>query len=249
MSRTRQTKGRRQYSWNACFEVWTWWQDWSSDNFNGQHKVEKKKSNPRENATAVSTDPTNFKKLSLRRKETKVHVVFSRTRLYLVQPNFKKLSLRRKETKVHVVFSRPVEGRKRQFCTPPPPKYCSHKICPVPILFHFCQYIFYKDGQIANRSYKASPWDNGSKEPCARTQRPRPDSNRGPFDPKSDAVTDRPLRLFSYFSLETGLSEIIFILSMASNPNDVDIRRPQNKKKYSFGITQLPHAHRRFSCN
>ena len=27
------------------------------------------------------------------------------------------------------------------------------------------------------------------------TQRPRPDSNRGPFDPKSDAVTDRPLRL------------------------------------------------------
>ena len=27
------------------------------------------------------------------------------------------------------------------------------------------------------------------------TQRPRPDSNRGPFDPKSDAVTDWPLRL------------------------------------------------------
>ena len=26
-------------------------------------------------------------------------------------------------------------------------------------------------------------------------QRPRPDSNRGPFDPKSDAVTDWPLRL------------------------------------------------------
>ena len=26
------------------------------------------------------------------------------------------------------------------------------------------------------------------------TQRPRPDSNRGPFDPKSDAVTDWPLR-------------------------------------------------------
>ena len=27
------------------------------------------------------------------------------------------------------------------------------------------------------------------------TQRPRPDLNRGPFDPKSDAVTDLPLRL------------------------------------------------------
>ena len=27
------------------------------------------------------------------------------------------------------------------------------------------------------------------------TQRPRPDSNRGPFDPKSGAVTDWPLRL------------------------------------------------------
>ena len=44
---------------------------------------------------------------------------------------------------------------------------------------------------------KASPWDNGSKEPLSKdsTQRPRPDSNRGPFDPKSDAVTDWPLCL------------------------------------------------------
>ena len=33
------------------------------------------------------------------------------------------------------------------------------------------------------------------------TQRPRPDSNRGPFDPKSDAVTDWPLR--SNYSLGT----------------------------------------------
>ena len=30
------------------------------------------------------------------------------------------------------------------------------------------------------------------------TQRPRPDSNRGPFDPKSDAVTDWPLRLHKF---------------------------------------------------
>ena len=44
---------------------------------------------------------------------------------------------------------------------------------------------------------KASPWDNGSNKPCPRTQstqQPRPDSNRGSFDPKSDAVTDWPLR-------------------------------------------------------
>ena len=55
---------------------------------------------------------------------------------------------------------------------------------------------------------KASPWDNGSKEPCPRTQRSghgrirtedrlirTDDPNRGPFDPKSDALTDWPLRL------------------------------------------------------
>ena len=42
---------------------------------------------------------------------------------------------------------------------------------------------------------KASPWDNGSKDLSKDSnQRPRPDSNRGPFDPKSDAVTDWPLR-------------------------------------------------------
>ena len=38
------------------------------------------------------------------------------------------------------------------------------------------------------------------------TQRPRPDSNRGPFDPKSDAVTDWPLREllpFTQFSINS----------------------------------------------
>ena len=38
------------------------------------------------------------------------------------------------------------------------------------------------------------------------TQRPRPVSNRGPFDPKSDAVTDWPLRLSTF--LHHGIEEV-----------------------------------------
>ena len=42
------------------------------------------------------------------------------------------------------------------------------------------------------------------------TQRPRPDSNRGPFDPKSDAVTDWPLRLPDFEVFQDGF---YFVLS------------------------------------
>ena len=45
------------------------------------------------------------------------------------------------------------------------------------------------------------------------TQRPRPDSNRGPFNPKSDAVTDWPLRLRyvkSVFQTRRRLKNILF---------------------------------------
>ena len=41
------------------------------------------------------------------------------------------------------------------------------------------------------------------------TQRPRPDSNRGPFDPKSDAVTDWPLRLHALLDGGNGGVDIL----------------------------------------
>ena len=66
---------------------------------------------------------------------------------------------------------------------------------------------------------KASPWDNvnGSKEPSLSkdsTQRPRPDSNRGPFDPKSDAVTHGPLRLLPILARDMRF-EILFSTNIA----------------------------------
>ena len=41
---------------------------------------------------------------------------------------------------------------------------------------------------------------------------------------------------FSYFWLETGLYELIFVLSRASKQNYIEIRWPQDKNKFSSGI-------------
>ena len=38
--------------------------------------------------------------------------------------------------------------------------------------YFFCQYIFTRMArELIEANVKASPWDNGSKEPCPRTQR------------------------------------------------------------------------------
>ena len=66
---------------------------------------------------------------------------------------------------------------------------------------------------------KASPWDNGSKGPRTQRSRPRPDSNRGPFDPKSDAVTDWPLRL----RFRRATSESKSTLIMTASPGDISV--------------------------
>ena len=41
---------------------------------------------------------------------------------------------------------------------------------------------------------------------------------------------------FSYFWLETGSYELVFVLSRASKQNYIEIRRPQDKYKFSSGI-------------
>ena len=41
---------------------------------------------------------------------------------------------------------------------------------------------------------------------------------------------------FSYFWLETGSYELIFVLSRASKQNYIEIRWPQDKNKFSSGI-------------
>ena len=42
--------------------------------------------------------------------------------------------------------------------------------------------------------------------------------------------------LFSYFWLDTGSHERIFVLLRASKQNDIDIQVPQNKKKFSYSV-------------
>ena len=76
------------------------------------------------------------------------------------------------------------------------------------------------------------------------TQRPRPDSNRGPFDPKSDAVTDWPLRLLNVhieFDPEmvgqgvlvcciTSLRKFILSTSLDQHVTSTDVKETDNLK-------------------
>ena len=50
-------------------------------------------------------------------------------------------------------------------------------------------------------------------------------------------VTNFVRFLFSYFWLETGSYELIFVLSRASKQNYIEVRWPQDENKFSSGIT------------
>ena len=61
--------------------------------------------------------------------------------------------------------------------------------------------------------------------------------------PKNEKNTSSTVKLqifvrysFSYFRLETGSYELIFVLSRASKQNYIEIRWPQDKNKFSSGI-------------